>query len=45
VSDPFATLAVGGMFKVNTTLEQVDDHSRLTKAKAKAVAFVKALTG
>jgi flagellar motor component MotA len=45
VSDPFATLAVSGMFKVNATLEQVDDHGRLAYSKAKAIAFVKTLTG
>jgi hypothetical protein len=45
VSDPSTTLAVSGMLKVNATLKQVDDHGRLTKAKAKAIAFVKTLTG
>ena len=45
MSDPSTTLAVSGMLKVNATLEQVDDHSRLTKAKAQAIAFVKTLTG
>ena len=45
MSDPFATLAVSGMFKVNATLEQVDDYSRLAYSEAQAIAFVKALTG
>jgi len=45
MSDPFATLAVSGMLKVNATLEQVDDHSRLAYSKAQAIAFVKALAG
>jgi flagellar motor component MotA len=45
VSDPSATLAVSGMFKVNATLKQVDDYSRLAYSEAKAIAFVKTLTG
>ena len=45
MSDPSATLAVSGMFKVNATLEQVDDYSRLAYSEAKAIAFVKTLTG